>query len=159
MVTSADGGPVVDVSRGAELRRRHPSRPGETLRISVRRAGGGRTTHPAGRTAARHPASRHEKVVSGSNPFEGATVVNLSPAVAEELGLDPFGGKGVLISKIDGGAAQRVGLRRGDLIRSVNGRPIESVRDLTGAVAAVRAAVWQVTIERDGRQVTATFRA
>ncbi|MGH6965521.1 MAG: PDZ domain-containing protein, partial [Phenylobacterium sp.] len=85
-------------------------------------------------------------------------VVNLSPAVAEELGLDPFGGKGVLISKVQDGAAQRAGLRPGDLIRSVNGRPIQSVRDLTGAVA-VRAPVWQVTIERNGRQVTATLRA
>jgi S1-C subfamily serine protease len=96
-------------------------------------------------------------VVSGANPFEGATVVNLSPAVAEELGLDPFGGKGVLISKVSAGVAQRVGLRPGDLIRAVNGRSIETVRDLTGAVA-VRASVWQFTIERNGQQVTATVR-
>ena len=64
----------------------------------------------------------------------------------------------MLISKVDGGAAQRVGLKPGDVIRSINGRAILTVRDLTGAVAtAVR--VWQVTIERGGQQVTATFRA
>ena len=155
VVTSVDGGPVVDAAALNYAVATH--RPGETLRLSVRRTGGEQQlTLKAEPPPATPP--RDEKVVSGANPFEGATVVNLSPAVAEELGLDPFGGKGVLISKIQDGAAQRAGLRPGDLIRAVNGRTIQSVRDLTGAVA-VRAAVWQVTIERGGQQVTATFRA
>jgi Do/DeqQ family serine protease len=155
VVTSADGAPVVDAAALNYAVATH--RPGETLRISVRRTGGDQQLTLRAEPPPATPP-RDEKVVSGANPFEGATVVNLSPAVAEELGLDPFGGKGVLISKIDGGAAQRLGLQRGDLIRSVNGRPIQTVRDLTGAVA-VRAAVWQLTIERNGQQVTATVRA
>jgi S1-C subfamily serine protease len=49
------------------------------------------------------------------------------------------------------------GLRPGDIVRQVNGRKIETVRDL--AVAAGTAApAWQVTIERNGQQITATFR-
>jgi Do/DeqQ family serine protease len=155
VVTMVDGGPVVDAAALNYAVATH--RPGETLRISVRRAGGdAQLTLRAEPPPATPP--RDERVVSGANPFEGATVVNLSPAVAEELGLDPFGGKGVLISKIQAGAAQRAGLRPGDLIRAVNGRPIQSVRDLTSAVS-VRTAAWQVTIERNGRQVTATLRA
>lgn len=155
VVVSVDGGPVVDAAALNYAVATH--RPGETLRVGVRRAGGDQqlTLHAEAPPAT--PA-RDERVVTGANPFEGATVVNLSPAVAEEHGLDPFGSKGVLISKIDNGAAQRVGLRPGDLIRAVNGRSIQTVRDLTGAVAA-RVPVWQVTIERDGQQVTATFRA
>jgi Do/DeqQ family serine protease len=155
VVTAVDGGPVVDAAALNYAVATH--RPGETLRISVRRTGGDQQLTLRAEPPPATPP-RDEKVVSGANPFEGATVVNLSPAVAEELGLDPFGGKGVLISKIDGGAAQRLGLQRGDLIRSVNGRAIQTVRDLTGAVA-VRAAVWQLTIERNGQQVTATVRA
>jgi Do/DeqQ family serine protease len=154
VVTSVDGGPVVDAAALNYAVATH--RPGETLHIRVRRGNGDQELTLRAEAPPAMPA-RDEKLVSGANPFEGATVVNLSPAVAEELGLDPFGGKGVLISKISTGAAQRVGLRPGDLIRSVNGRPIQSVRDLTGAVA-VRAVVWQVTIERNGQQVTATFR-
>jgi Do/DeqQ family serine protease len=155
VVVSVDGGPVVDAAALNYAVGTH--RPGETLRVGVRRAGGDQqlTLHAEAPPAT--PA-RDERVVTGANPFEGATVVNLSPAVAEEHGLDPFGSKGVLISKIDNGAAQRVGLRPGDLILAVNGRSIQTVRDLTGAVA-VRAPVWQVTIERNGQQVTATFRA
>ena len=43
------------------------------------------------------------------------------------------------------------------IVRQVNGRRIDNVRDLAEAVG-VAAAVWQVTIERNGQQVTATFR-
>jgi Do/DeqQ family serine protease len=155
VITAVDGGAVVDAaSLNYAVATR---RPGEMLRISVRRSGGDQQLTLRAEAAPATP-ERDEKVVSGQNPFEGATVVNLSPAVAEELGLDPFSGKGVLISKIATGAAQRVGLRPGDMIRTVNGRSIQSVRDLTGAVAGA-AKVWQVTIERDGQQVTATFRA
>jgi Do/DeqQ family serine protease len=155
VVTSVDGGPVVDAAALNYAVATH--RPGETLRLGVRRTGGDQQLTLRAEPPPATPP-RDEKVVSGANPFEGATVVNLSPAVAEELGLDPFGGEGVLISKIDGGAAQRLGLQRGDLIRAVNGRQIQTVRDLTGAIA-VRAPVWQFTIERNGRQVTATVRA
>ena len=84
-------------------------------------------------------------------------MVNLSPAVADELGLDPFAGQGVLVSKLGRGLAMNAGLRPGDIVRQVNGRKIETVRDL--AVAAGTAApAWQVTIERNGQQITATFR-
>jgi len=155
VVISVDGGPVVDAAALNYAVANH--RPGETLRISVRRGGGDQQFTLRAEAPPATPA-RDEQLVSGQNPFQGATVVNLSPAVAEELGLDPFGGQGVLISKIADGAAQRVGLRPGDLIRAVNGRAIQSVRDLTGAVA-VRASVWQFTIERNGQQVTATVRA
>ena len=155
VVTSVDGGPVVDAAALNYAVATH--RPGETLKINVRRGAGDQVLSLRAEAPPATPA-RDEKLVSGQNPFEGATVVNLSPAVAEELGLDPFGAKGVLISKVDGGAAQRVGLKPGDVIRSINGRSILTVRDLTGAVATA-ARVWQVTIERGGQQVTATFRA
>jgi S1-C subfamily serine protease len=49
------------------------------------------------------------------------------------------------------------GLRPGDLIRRVNGREIASVKELMGALGA-GAPQWQVTIERNGQEVTANFR-
>ena len=78
--------------------------------------------------------------------------------MADELGLDIFAGPGVLVTKIDGrGLARGIGLQRGDTIRAVNGQKIENVRDLAAAVAEPQRA-WQVTIVRNGREVTATFR-
>jgi len=100
---------------------------------------------------------RDERVLKGDNPFAGAHVVNLSPAVADELGIDPFSApKGVMISAIDGGNAAMVGLRPGDIVRTVNGRNIASAADL---VAVIQSPVrrWQVTIVRGGQTITATF--
>ena len=101
--------------------------------------------------------ARDQQVISGRNPFDGATVVNLSPAVADELGLDPFVGKGVLVTNIGRGFAMNAGLRPGDLIRRVNGREINTVRDLTAQLVQ-SGGQWQVTIERNGQEVTANFR-
>jgi S1-C subfamily serine protease len=86
------------------------------------------------------------------------TVVNLSPAVADEQGLDVFAGPGVLIRAVDRGFAMNAGLRPGDIVRQVNGQRIGSVRDLAGVLGAP-ARAWQVTIERNGQQITATFSA
>ena len=74
------------------------------------------------------------------------------------MGIDIFSGPGVLVTKVaSSGLARGAGLQRGDTIRAVNGQRIQNVRDLAAAVAAPQRA-WQVTIMRDGREVTATFR-
>ncbi|MDB5463680.1 MAG: serine protease [Phenylobacterium sp.] len=155
VVTSVDGGPVVDAAALNYAVANH--RPGEAVRVGVHRAGGEQALTVQAEAAPATPA-RDERVIAGRNPFAGATVVNLSPAVAEEVGLDPFGRAGVLVLKTAAGPAQQVGLQPGDIIRAVNGRDIKSVSDLTSAVVAP-APVWQFTIERNGREVTATVRA
>ena len=132
---------------------------GETLRLGVRRENG--TTATLNLRAEAPPATpaRDEQVLSGRNPFDGATVVNLSPALADELGVDPFQGPGVMVIRVGRGFSMNAGLRPGDMIRSVNGREIRNVRDLTAAAAAgAETGAWQVTIQRNGQPVTANFR-
>ncbi len=102
---------------------------------------------------------RDERTITGHNPFGGAHVVNLSPAVADELGIDPFDApRGVMISAIDSANtyAASVGLAPGDIIREVNGRQITSTADLQ-AVVASGARGWRVTIQRGGQVITAQF--
>jgi S1-C subfamily serine protease len=65
-------------------------------------------------------------------------VVNLSPAVAEEVGVDPFTPGGVLVTGVARGLALNVGLRPGDIVREVNGVKITNVRALADAVATPR---------------------
>ncbi|HZZ67764.1 MAG TPA: Do family serine endopeptidase [Phenylobacterium sp.] len=154
VVTSIDGQPVVDAATLNYAIGTH--RPGEVLHIGVRRDKAEQTLSVHAEAAPATPA-RDEKVIAGRNPFQGATVVNLSPAVAEEVGLDPFGKPGVIVTKTAAGVAQQVGVQPGDIIRAVNGRDIKSVADLTSAVVAATP-VWQVTIERNGHQFTGTFR-
>src|SRR6202043_1958354 len=102
VVTSIDGAPAVDAAAVNYAFGTH--RPGDTLRIGVRRGGGEQALTVRAEAAPATPA-RDEQVIAGRNPFQGATVVNLSPAVAEELGLDPFGRAGVLVTKTAEGAA------------------------------------------------------
>ena len=154
VIVSVDGRPAVDaaaVSYAISSRR-----PGETLKLGVRRGGGEQQLTLKAAAPPATPA-RDQQVISGRNPFDGATVVNLSPAVADELGLDPFLGKGVLVTNISRGFAMNAGLRPGDLIRRVNGREINTVRDLTAQLTQ-SGGQWQVTIERNGQEVTANFR-
>jgi S1-C subfamily serine protease len=77
----------------------------------------------------------------------GATVVNLSPATAEELGLEPHF-KGVAVARLDNrSAARNLGLRRGDIVLAVNDQKISTTRDLERALNA-RQRYWQLTIQR-----------
>jgi Do/DeqQ family serine protease len=154
IVTSVDGNPVVDAASLNYAFGTH--RPGDTLRVGVRRAGVEQAIVVHAEAAPATPA-RDEQVIAGRNPFQGATVVNLSPAVAEEIGIDPFGKSGVLVTKAAEGAARQLGVQPGDIIRAVNGRDIRTVSDLTSAVVAP-APVWQFTIERNGQQLNATVR-
>ena len=85
------------------------------------------------------------------SPFEGVTVMNLSPAVAEELGLAGGVFEGVVIASVDRrGAANQVGMRPGDIIRAVNERKVESTRMLE-VITKTPPRVWVLEIERNGK--------
>jgi S1-C subfamily serine protease len=132
------------------------ARPGESLALSVRRNEQVIKVSLRPEPPPAKPA-RDEWFVDGRNPFQGATVVNVSPAVAEELGVDAFSSRGVLVINISRGFAMNAGLRPGDVVRRVNGREIGTVADLRGALS-VPAGNWAVTILRGDREITGNFR-
>ena len=156
VVLQADGKPVIDAASLRYLI--SAQRPGATLPLVVRHAGGQQQALSLRVEAPPAVPAKDERKLTGRNPFDGATVVNLSPAVADELGLDTFTTPGVLVTEVGPGAALSIGLRRGDIVRTVNGQPVVSVRDLAAALTNPSAA-WEVTIERNGQRVTARFRA
>jgi len=153
VVVSVDGRPAVDASAVNYAVGSH--RVNDEISVGLRRAGRDQTVSVRAQAAPATPA-RDEQTIAGRNPFTGATVVNLSPAVADELGVDTFA-RGVLVTRINGGPAAQVGLQPGDIIRAANGQQIGAVRDLVAATSR-QAASWQVTIERGGQQISATFR-
>jgi S1-C subfamily serine protease len=155
VVVSVDGQPLADGAGLTYAISAH--RPGDTIRLGVRRGGAEQTLNLRAEPAPATPA-KDERTITGRNPFDGATVVNLSPAVAEDLGVDPFAARGVMISGIGRGFALNAGLRPGDLIRSVNGRQIQTTRDLAAAAAGA-SDTWRVTIVRGGEEISATFRS
>jgi Do/DeqQ family serine protease len=86
------------------------------------------------------------------SPLAGATIVNASPAVAEELQLGAS--EGVVITELDdGSAAQQVGFQKGDVVMAINGDKVGTTRDLERAMRA-GSQVWQITINRGGQTMT-----
>lgn len=100
---------------------------------------------------------REETLLGGNNPLAGLTVVNISPAVTEELGKE-LPEKGIVITKMDmRSAATRLGMAIGDVIHSVNGSYINSVEDIKKVLSeADGRANWRIQFKR-GNQVISTM--
>jgi Do/DeqQ family serine protease len=99
---------------------------------------------------------RDEVGSKGRSPFLGATVANLSPALADEMRLDPQA-EGVVITGVaDGSAAQSVGFQKGDVVVSVNGQNIAKSSDLD-RIANAGSRSWRITIDRGGQQISVMF--
>ncbi len=100
------------------------------------------------------PDTPHDElVIQARSPFQGAKVSNLSPALADNLRLDPST-DGVVITEVAGGStAQTLGFQRGDLVLSVNNQKIAKTRDLERA-SSQPSRVWRITIMRGGQQMS-----
>ena len=127
---------------------------GDAVPLTVRRDGKEVPLTVRTESAPEAPAA-DQRTLAGENPLSGATVINLSPAKAEELGVDPFAGPGVLIVKLDGVAA-RAGFQPGDFIRGVNGKTTTTASALAAAVATP-ARDWAIDVERGGEKGTLRF--
>jgi S1-C subfamily serine protease len=155
VILTIDGQAVNDEGGGAFAIGTH--KVGDRVSVVIHRGDREQTLTLRAEAAPESPA-KDERVLKGRSPFDGATVVNLSPAVAQDLGVDPFAGRGVLVTKIGQGFALNAGLRPGDFIREVNGKTINTTADLAAA-SNTAASVWTVTIERNGQRITARLRA
>ncbi len=96
---------------------------------------------------------RNEIKIRGRSPFLGATVANLSPALADELHLDPQT-EGVVITAVaNGSPAQSLGFQKGDIVVSVNNQRIAKSADLE-RIANGGGRQWRITIDRGGQQIS-----
>ena len=99
---------------------------------------------------------RDEVQIRSRSPFLGATVANLSPALADELRLDPQS-EGVVITAVaDGSTAQSIGFQPGDIVLSVNNQKIAKSADLE-RITNAGSRQWRITIERGGQQISVMF--
>jgi Do/DeqQ family serine protease len=96
---------------------------------------------------------REETLLEGDEPLAGATIVNLSPAVAEELGVDDVWDGVMVLSIARGSPARRLGLRPGDVLLEVGGHDVKSVADVKEAIAKP-AKSWRLSIRRGGQTHT-----
>ena len=130
---------------------------GDSLKLEVRHGRALRTLAVRAEPAPSSPA-RDERTIAGRNPLSGATVINLSPAAAQELGADPFTARGVMVSRLaDDAMARQVGLQPGDIVRAINGQPVRTTGELQQALGAAGGA-WRLTIQRGDQEITGSFR-
>jgi Do/DeqQ family serine protease len=111
-------------------------------------------------TVALEPAPdtpRDEILIEARSPFHGATIGNLSPALADELRLDPSTQGVVILDVAERSAAQSLGFRRGDIVLSVNNTKIGKTRDLE-RIAKQPGRGWRIIIVRGGRQLSMELR-
>jgi Do/DeqQ family serine protease len=131
--------------------------PGEQAKLSILRGGKAQTINvrvqpPPGATEA------DVVLLTNGSVFNGARVIELSPRLAEENGLDPFTrGSGIYVHSVTRGTISRNYFRPGDIIRSVNGKQTKTVKELQ-AVLKANTRDWDIEIERNGRIVRGTVR-
>ncbi len=100
---------------------------------------------------------RQITTLAGTSPLAGATVANLNPAQADELGLDTTL-HGVVVTAVrDATLAQHLGLDTGDIIASLNRHAIDNVSDLVAQLTA-GPGPWTFGIRRGGQLFSVTVR-
>jgi len=131
--------------------------PGEQAKLSILRGGKNQTINvrvepPPGATEA------DVVLLTNGSVFNGARVIELSPRLAEENGLDPFTrGSGIYVHSVTRGTISRNYFRPGDIIRSVNGKQTKTVKEIQ-EVLKQNTREWDIEIERNGRVVRGTVR-
>jgi serine protease Do len=150
IVVAVSGREVDDMDA---LRFRIATQPvGGTAKLQVVRAGREFAMSLPLQRAPEVPPAETTKL-AGANPLAGATVANLSPALAEELAV-PDTLRGVIVTAIDRGSiAGRTGLRPGDLVLAVNGTETKSVATLKSRLGASKGR-WQIAIQRGERVIS-----
>jgi Do/DeqQ family serine protease len=134
---------------------RFATRPlGRTAQLGVIR--GGKETRLTVALETAPETGREEITIRSRSPFLGATVANLSPALADELQMDSQA-EGVVITEVaDGSTAQNFGFRRGDRVMAVNNQRITHTSDLE-RVTGQASRLWRITLDRGGQQISVVF--
>jgi S1-C subfamily serine protease len=117
---------------------------------------GQRLEIPVTPAAAPETVPRDEVQIAGRSPVTGALVANLSPLVATELGHNGLPDGVIIVRVLTGSFADSAGLRRGDVIVSINGTPIGSTQQLL-QLAANNPATWEIEVLREGRTLTSSL--
>jgi S1-C subfamily serine protease len=154
VITSMDG---IDIDDLASLNYRLATKPvgGKAEVIFVRKGKAYRTSFAL--IAAPETVPRNEMTIGDGSPLAGATVANLSPALADEMGYDDDPNGTVITDVADGSAAQRVGFRRGDRVVAINGVNIDTTQRLK-TVTDGQTNRWTVRIRRNGQTIERQFR-
>lgn len=156
VVLSIDGTEIFDDS-GLKFKLATFS-PGHEAKLQIWRDGETRTVTVRAVTPKENP-KRNRLTLEGTNPFEGLSVVNMSPALAEEMDFDPFVSGVVIVGRSRNGLSARYRFRKGDMLLQIMGKDINSTQQLQDVLDEHDGERnWQIKLERAGRVATSRIR-
>jgi S1-C subfamily serine protease len=127
---------------------------GNVATLTYLRAGQPRTA--AVKLTSEPASARATAAIDGKNPLQGAKVANLTPALADDLGVQRT--DGVVVTDVDGQSlAARFGFEPGDVVVGVNGRKIVNVSTLQDVLRKGGRA-WSISVDRGGSTLSLTVR-
>ena len=148
VVTAVNGHSVQDA---AEFRFRMAMVPtGGKADVTYKRKGEESTTSLSPVSPPDSPA-RDSVTVSGKNPLQGATIMNINPAVEVELGLKNTPDKGVVVGDVARGSLASQVVQVGDVILGINKTPINSPKDAVAAIKSPTRQGWMLKINSGGQ--------
>jgi Do/DeqQ family serine protease len=147
VVTHVDGREISDVQA---LRFRIATQTvGGTVRMTVWRDGKERVL-PVNLMAPPEVPPRDATLLRGNQPLAGATVANLSPALADELGLEITPRGVIILETRRGSPVRQLRLAPGDMILKINDTEIRTVDDLKRLVSSPKLP-WRMHVRRGER--------
>jgi len=153
VITAVDGAEIVD-KHGLNFRLAVGTL-GDAADLDVWRSGRVFTANLQLELPPRDPPPDVTELDDG-HALAGATVANLSPGFNQDTGLDLFAEGVVILRILRRSPADRLGLRRGDVITDIADRSIASVAELTDALYRLPS-VWRLEIDRGGRRLGVTI--
>jgi Do/DeqQ family serine protease len=105
--------------------------------------------------AAPENIERDETLIKGNTPLAGMLVANLSPSVAEEVGLSADE-VGVAVLDVGRGPARQF-FKKGDIVLEVNGTAIANVATLSEVIRETEGR-WSMVINRGGKKLALRVR-
>ena len=106
---------------------------------------------PEGQSAA-------EVAIGGRSPFAGAKVAELSPRLAQKLGLRTETTGVAMVDIAPNSPAAGFGFQPRDIVREVNGEEIDTPEKLKQVAEQRDSRWWRFTVERDGRLIRQMLR-
>lgn len=94
--------------------------------------------------------ARNATTLSGAHILNGAIIANINPAIITELGIASED-EGVVVMEAPRGTQSSRVVRAGDILLSINGADIKTVKDAKNALSGNTARSWAITIKSKGQ--------
>ncbi len=120
--------------------------PGDQVKLEVLR--GGKERKQIAFKVAQRPEDEGQAAAGGEeeeggdkgnkSPKLGVSLQPLTPQIARQLGVNAEEGGVVVVDVVDGGPAQRAGIRQGDLVVEMNRQPVKKVDDIANGLSKMK---------------------